>query len=418
MPAEVDVGGGSRTTGARVAHVDDLKAVLVAWIIGCHALMAYTRVGGWPWDEVQETTLAPRAELAVCVALGPTGLFVIGTFFFLAGLFAPAAIRGGGAAVFVRRRLVRLGVPWVLGVLVVWPTLMWWARRSAGFDWSWREAFVRRTPFLDSGPLWFLQVLLYVSLGYALWWARLRRGRPRLVVGRGHLLVATGAIAAVSYGVSIWFPARSQQVLDLHVWQWPQCVGMFVLGVLAGDAGWAGRIPSDLVRVCRVAVVAALGAAGVAALLTGLSDVARDGTPYLGGGTWRSAVLAVLEAVLVVGGSVWLLAVAQRRGPGGAPWLRPWRRGAFAAYLLQAPVLIAVEVALRPLAVGAGVKAVVVAVVAVLTSFGLGTLLVPRHRSGRTLLQGPGGSVKDENALGPAAKSRPDALPSRGTEVL
>ena len=136
MPAEVDVGGGSRTTGARVAHVDDLKAVLVAWIIGCHALMAYTRVGGWPWDEVQETTLAPRAELAVCVALGPTGLFVIGTFFFLAGLFAPAAIRGGGAAVFVRRRLVRLGVPWVLGVLVVWPTLMWWARRSAGFDWS------------------------------------------------------------------------------------------------------------------------------------------------------------------------------------------------------------------------------------------------------------------------------------------
>jgi hypothetical protein len=74
----------------RVIHVDNFKSLLVAWIIGCHALLGYMVIGGWPYDEVNEVTMSPRSELLVSVILGPTALFVIGTFFFLAGLFASA----------------------------------------------------------------------------------------------------------------------------------------------------------------------------------------------------------------------------------------------------------------------------------------------------------------------------------------
>jgi hypothetical protein len=34
--------------------------------------------------------MSPRPELLMSIFLGRTALFVIGTFFFLAGLFAPA----------------------------------------------------------------------------------------------------------------------------------------------------------------------------------------------------------------------------------------------------------------------------------------------------------------------------------------
>ena len=83
---------------ARLVHVDNLKSLLVAWIIGCHALLGYTVIGGWPYDEVTEVTLSPPVELVSTLVLGPTALFVIGAFFFLSGLFAPLEIldRGPG----------------------------------------------------------------------------------------------------------------------------------------------------------------------------------------------------------------------------------------------------------------------------------------------------------------------------------
>ena len=98
-----------KTAIHRVASVDALKVILVSWIIGCHALLGYIRIGGWPYDEVAEATVAPLVELVISVVLGPTSLFVIGTFFFLAGMFAPGEGSRYGRVGFVRRRMVRLG---------------------------------------------------------------------------------------------------------------------------------------------------------------------------------------------------------------------------------------------------------------------------------------------------------------------
>ena len=60
----------------RVVPIDNLKAVLVAWIIAGHAMLGYAAIGGWPYDEVSETTLPPRVELVLVALVGPTALFV------------------------------------------------------------------------------------------------------------------------------------------------------------------------------------------------------------------------------------------------------------------------------------------------------------------------------------------------------
>jgi fucose 4-O-acetylase-like acetyltransferase len=98
----------------RVVAIDNLKAVLVAWVIAGHAMLGYTAIGGWPYDEVSETTLPTQLELVLAALLGPTALFVMGTFFFLSGLFASGTIARHGLAGFVRQRLLRLGLPWLL----------------------------------------------------------------------------------------------------------------------------------------------------------------------------------------------------------------------------------------------------------------------------------------------------------------
>ena len=167
-------GSSQRVRGSRrVIQVDNFKSLPIAWIIGCHALLGYTAIGGWPYDEVNEVTMSPCSELLMSIFLGPTALFVIGTFFFLAGHFASAEMAHLGPAHFARSRMTRLGLPWLSFTLFVWPLFMWFAYRSAGQSMSYWQAFLGRQPFLDSGPLWFAQVLIYISLCYALWrWRR------------------------------------------------------------------------------------------------------------------------------------------------------------------------------------------------------------------------------------------------------
>ncbi len=79
---------------------------------------------------------------------------------------------------------MRLGLPWLASMLLIWPLFMWFAYRAAGYPLSYPEAFRGRQPFLDAGPLWFAQILLYASLGYALWcWRDMGRRLPRVTAG-------------------------------------------------------------------------------------------------------------------------------------------------------------------------------------------------------------------------------------------
>ena len=358
----------------RIVPIDNLKAVLVAWVIAGHAFLGYAAMGGWPYDEVAETTLPREIELVLEIIIGPSALFVIGTFFFLSGLMAPRSISRRGPAAFARQRLVRLGVPWLIFTLLIWPLLMWVVYRSAGYSLSVWQIMRTRQPFLDSGPLWFVQILLYVSLAHALV-IGIGQNRIRLGAHAMTLVMAVVAITVASFAIRLSFPARSQQVLDLHVWQWPQCIGLYLVGVVVADQGWAERVPLRAASRCGIAVLVALAAGVMVAAVLGLSDLKRDGVPFLGGWRWQALLLDLVEATLVVAGSVWLLAWAQRRLASKAVAVRQLVRSAYAAYLLQVPVLLGLEIAARSLEWPAVAKAILVATLAVAGSFGLGWLI-------------------------------------------
>ncbi|GAA2096731.1 acyltransferase [Microlunatus panaciterrae] len=391
MNPAVGRGDGARVARAvhrpgRLVEVDNLRTLLVGWIIFGHALLGYMLIGGWPYDEVQEVTVPPKVELSLSVLLGPTALFVIGAFFFLAGLFAPMEMSRHGPGGFARRRLVRLGLPWVSFMLLIWPLFMWFAYLAAGRSLSLWDAFRERQPFLDAGPLWFVQVLLYVSLGYALWtrlgWGRSFRG---MSVGGAQLVIVAAVMTMLSFVVRMWFPARSQQILDLHLWQWPQCVVMFCLGAMVSGQGWAARVPAKTTRNCGIAVAVTIVVMPLVALVGGVTNLSRDSVPFLGGWHWQALALDAFEASFVVAGSVGLVGLVQQRLTSVAPVPAACARGAYAAYMLQVPVLLSLEIAARPLPLPAIVKALSVGVLAVAGSFWFGWLLVSRTKLGRLL---------------------------------
>ncbi|SDI14984.1 Acyltransferase family protein [Actinokineospora alba] len=170
-------------TSTRLPQIDNLKTLMVAWVISGHALLGYSATGGWAYDENNEVTFTPGVELALGTILGSSGLYMIGVFFFVAGLFSPEALARKGAGGFTRNRLRRLGVPFLVSALLLWPLSMWLAYRAADREGAPWDVMLAREPLLDSGALWFAGILLIYSLGFAAW-RRFGRHRPVLLARR------------------------------------------------------------------------------------------------------------------------------------------------------------------------------------------------------------------------------------------
>ncbi|MFC5235907.1 acyltransferase [Pseudonocardia zijingensis] len=383
----------------RLPHLDNLRTVLVGWVIGGHALLGYSAIGGWAYDEINEVTFAPVTELVLAAILGPSGLFVIGVFFFVAGLLTEQSVDRHGWRRYASDRVVRLGLPWLVSALLVWPASVWLAALAAGRDVTFWYVLTHRDPLLDSGSLWFALVLMLFSLVFALSRAlvpdRRPRTRPLDVAG---LTAAVVLIAVTSFAVRLWFPARSGQVGDLHLWQWPQCAGMFALGVAAARSGWLGHVPDALRRTCRRVTLSTLALLPVLALTAGIRDVSRDAAPYLGDWRWEALAFAGIEAVLVVAGSVWLVGLAERALSAGGAHATRWARGAFGAFVIQGPVLMAVASAGRLLDAPAEIKAPLVAALSITLCFWIGGHLTSLVSASGTVPRRGGGPSLPEQA--------------------
>ena len=94
---------------------------------------------------------------------------MIGLFFFIAGLLTERAVSRRGPGRYVRDRARRLGVPWLVSALLLWPASVWLVATAAGRDESFWWVLSHRAPLLDSGSLWFALVLLIYSALFALW---------------------------------------------------------------------------------------------------------------------------------------------------------------------------------------------------------------------------------------------------------
>lgn len=367
------------TSTGRIVAVDNLKVALIAAVIAIHGVMGYAAFfDGWPYAEVQEVHLPDAAVIVVFALFAPIGLCMMALLFLVAGLLTAPSVDHKGPARFARDRLARLGIPFAVFVLGIWPVTLYALFRPLGRTrlgyWAF---FTGALP--NNGPLWFAGLLLLVSLGYAAG-RRLRRGAPirtSAPTTRGLLQVAAG-VAAASFLVRLAYPYAGPTTLDLNEWQWPECIALFAVGVRAAASGWLREVPPEVGRSAgRIAAVT--GVALAVFLLVALA-VGVPQPDFLGGLNWAAFGVACFEGVLTVFGSLRLLAAAQRHLHRTTRFGRALARSAYTAFLIQTPVLIGLAAALRPVPTPAGIKALSVVVGGLAGSFGLGRLIVSRAR--------------------------------------
>ena len=276
-------------------------------------------------------------------------------------------------------------MPFALFTFLIWPAVTYAVYHPLGAaPGSFVEEYLSDEGYLDTGVLWFIGVLLIFSVGYAglavlprpAGWSRgSDPARPARPIGVGHLAGLALATAAATFLIRLAFPYGSESVTDLNLWEWPGCLALFGLGIVASRREWLAEVPHALRRGSFVVTLVAGAAAGAllgGTLATGSAD------RLFGGWQWWALLFAVVESTLMVFGSVWLLGAAQRHLARPRRWSAPLGRSAYGAFLLQGFVLIALAVLLRPIPLPAEAKALVVAVGGVAGSFAWAWLLVSR----------------------------------------
>ncbi len=135
-------------------------------------------------------------------------MYLMHLMFFLSGVFVYPSLSRKGTARFVFERLMRLGVPFVLGVFLLMPVAYYPVYRVTAVDpaWSTFWSHWRALPFWPNGPLWFLSVLFGCNLVFAVFAAIIPRSRERLAAlsaGAGahpvRFFAGLVAVAALAY---------------------------------------------------------------------------------------------------------------------------------------------------------------------------------------------------------------------------
>lgn len=342
----------STPAAERIPAFDYLRVFVIFLVVLHHAVFAYCADGYPAYGGGYTNGSAPVVDGAEWSGFNAlvrwNDSFFMPLMFLLAGLFVRPSLQRKGLARYLADRVLRLGVPLLVGIVTVVPLSYYAAYLQGGgepgFIAFWTK-MVTTGPW-PSGPLWFVGALLVFDLTSVLLLSRARvrqmtTALDRLPPTRWFLLfVALAAIAYLplqaAFGSSLWLTAGPFGIQASRI-------GLYALFFIAGVIVGADRLTRGLahhwLRWPLLATVAT-------ALLFSASLPA-----------WADGFVMVLFATAMAAA---LLAVAVHLGRRRSPLGDSLSANAYGIYLVHWPIVLWLQFALLRLRLGAVEKGLLV----------------------------------------------------------
>jgi hypothetical protein len=225
--------------------LDHLRVALTVLVVLHHLAVIYGANASFYYVEPPYNDPLAFVVLTALVLIDQA--FFMGPFFLISGYFTPASYDHKNTVQFLQDRLVRLGIPLCIFVLVLNPIASIgiyqmpadWTGVSAPFTW---QQYPR---LFGVGPLWFVEMLLLFDIGYAVW---RRLAAPRRFVsqeplpppGARAIAAFTVALGAVTFGWRIAVPlGLTLPIAGFPTLAYlPQYLTFFVIGMAASRHQW------------------------------------------------------------------------------------------------------------------------------------------------------------------------------------
>jgi hypothetical protein len=306
----------------------------------------------------------------------------------IAGYCTPAPYDRKGAGRFMIDRLKQLGIPLLLFEVFINPLVHFMVDTHGGencagslYDcqyqgtfWQYMAGFPRAKGSFGDGPVWFLEALLLISAGYALWRiaaarrsgpgaAGLERARP--VPGNGSIALFCVALGLATFVVRIWARVLVfYEPCHLEFAHFPQYIALFGAGAMAYRSGWFEALSGRQARTWGWVMLACLlGLVPMLVAFGALSGQVAEGAS--GGLAWESLVYSLWEAFMGVAICITLLAWFRRRFNGQGRLARAMAGSTFGVYVLHPAIIVPFALALSDIHLNLTLKYLLTAPVAV-----------------------------------------------------
>jgi glucans biosynthesis protein C len=389
--------------------LDNLRAVVILIVLAFHSVLAYVswvppRSSGFeepPYGWRAFPILDSHRWFGFDLFCAWQDVYLMALMFLLSGLFVSPSLARKRNWGFVRDRLLRLGVPFVFGIVILVPIAEYPAYRVTGVDPNVSD-YLRHyltLPFLPNGQLWFLWQLLalnFVVVG-------LNRIAPNALKILGRWSAALGQRPLFYLAVLIAASAAAYMPLALVFtpWAWsdsgPLAVQfcrpfLYAVYFFAGVGIGAGGIDNGLVaadgglaRRWWLWLAAALAALFI---WMGVTSLTLDGPAPI-----AIEIASDLSFVLAcAAGCSFLIAASLRFGLKRSRALASLSTNAYSLYLVHYVFVVWMQYALLAATLPAVVKAPIVFTVAVMMSWII-ILAVQRIPFGARLIGAPPSAV-------------------------
>lgn len=317
--------------------LDNLKVMLTLLVVFHHAGQAYGDGGAWPYTPSNHQEYFPWIWHFFSV----NAAFFMGLFFFISGYFVPKSYEKQGGRLFIKRKLIRLGLP----LLVMGGLLSLVCER------------------IEIGHMWYIESLLLFCLIYA-WIRHLCLPINHLCESRVTLVGLV--IAGCMMGIGSFF---IRKISPQDHWIWPlgiiplplepahylQYVMMFALGILSWRFKWIAKMTPRV---------------GITSLLLGSCLV--FGIYIRQEGTWNDFVsqwFGIYESMLCIFlsfGLLWLFCQYLNKTSRFLTWCSAQSYG---VYIIHLPLIIGIQYVFDGIWMGAFGKFMFVGFTTMITSY-------------------------------------------------
>jgi len=325
----------------RLHYIDNLRIFLISLVVLHHLAITYGAPGGWYYHEAR---LGFPDILPMLLFVAANQSFFMGMFFFVSAFFLVPSLNRKGTGRFTSDRMLRLGVPLMFFVFVLSPLTVYLTDRFARGQQVSLVDYWLNLYGIGVGPLWFVEALLLFSFLY-LAFRQLNVGVRIPFPGTGMILLAAFLTGILQFIIRLWLPLGwSMPVTGFQFPYFVQYILLFTLGIVAYHNNWMDAVTPEMGKRWFIAANVLILVGLPLLFMLGM----HGGEESFGGGLhWQSLGLALWEQFtgfsLIIGltGIFKKYFNTQGKTAGRLSGL------AYAVFIIHAPVIVALSVALR-----------------------------------------------------------------------
>lgn len=386
-----------RQATPRLAFVDNLRVFIIMMVLSHHAGNPYSGGDFWYFKSPDP----PSPLVALTIMLNPS--YTMAILLVLSGYLLPASFDRRPWNTYLREKLIRLGIPLLIGGLVMLPLMHYYAFHLpsgyAGYASFWQYYWhawhgLGTRPADWPGPgwpernlahLWYVEHLMFYALCYGAYRRYVAgpgaaRRTPAPVPGHGTILLFALTVSAATFLVRIRCPYNQVYkllgFLQIDMSHYPQWMPFFVVGLAAYRYDWLHRARWSLGKPWLIL-------AGLLILLNFATAISPAVNWCFGSAAWsgwtpNSLYRSAWESFFCVGMTVGLITWFHEHMNFSGALSRTLAENAYAVHVFHPPMIVGLQFAVASLGVPVFFKFLFVSLSGVVVCFTISQLLIRR----------------------------------------